>query len=249
MITAIKAAGQAIMKVYAQDFTVTEKADASPLTLADQKSHDILTAYLRSRYPFPILSEEGRDIPYGERAQWETFWLLDPLDGTKEFVNRNGEFTINIALINKGKPAIGVIYVPINDVLYYASIGQGAYKVERGATTRLPLSLAPRPSRLTVVGSRSHAGKELQDYLAHLREKFGDLDFISAGSALKFCLVAEGKADLYPRLGPTMEWDTAAGQLIVEEAGGRVIETTGGAALRYNKEKLVNPNFIVYRRT
>jgi len=245
LINILKSAGKSILDIYATDFSVFQKDDMSPLTLADKQSHEILADYLQKHYPFPVLSEEGRNIPYPERQQWKNFWLVDPLDGTKEFVKKNGEFTINVALVHEGKPVIGIIYVPLTDTLYYASTGQGAYKVKDGKTERLPL--VHRSGKLTVVGSRSHASKEFDAFVRTIQEKHGEVDVVSAGSALKFCLVAEGLADMYPRLGPTMEWDTAAGQVIVEEAGGSVVEAEGGRPLRYNKELLTNPNFIVLR--
>lgn len=245
LIALAKKAGEAILKVYTSEFAVEEKEDKSPLTLADRTSHEIISAYLKKRHPFPVLSEEGKDIPYAERKQWEYFWLVDPLDGTKEFIKRNGEFTVNISLIHKNGPVLGVIYVPVSDVVYYAVNGEGAYKLEQHVSTRLPLP--SNQNGVTVVGSRSHGSKELDDLVMGLRERHGTLNFLSAGSSLKFCLVAEGKADIYPRLGPTMEWDTAAGQVIVEEAGGQVVEFGSKQPLRYNKESLLNGHFISFR--
>ena len=245
LIEVVRSASQAILEVYTSDFRVKVKGDTSPLTLADTRSHEILTAYLRDQYPFPVLSEEGKDIPYEERKTWKTFWLLDPLDGTKEFVNKNGEFTINIALIHEGRPVIGIIYVPVTGVLYYAAKRQGAYKIEGRKTERL--FRKKNLPELTVVGSRSHVTQEFDEYVQALVKKHGELKFITAGSSLKFCLVAEGRAAIYPRFGPTMEWDTAAGQVIVEEAGGRVLEAVSGKPLQYNKDNLLNPNFIAYR--
>ncbi len=240
-----KKAGEAILDVYTSEFAVEQKEDNSPLTLADRTSHEIISEYLMKRHPFPVLSEEGKDIPYGERRQWEYFWLVDPLDGTKEFIKRNGEFTVNIALIHGGRPVTGVIYVPVSDVIYYAVDGEGAYKVEDGISARLPLPA--QKDGVTVVGSRSHGSKEFDDLVRGLRKKYGTLHFLSAGSSLKFCLVAEGKADIYPRLGPTMEWDTAAGQVIVEEAGGKVVDFGNKQPLRYNKESLLNGHFVSFR--
>lgn len=242
---AVVDAAAAILKIYNSDFAVERKEDKSPLTTADRRSHDILSEFLKSLFSFPVLSEEGKNIPYEERRRWQNYWLLDPLDGTKEFINRNGDFTINIALIHEHRPVLGLIYIPVSGVLYYAKKGAGAFKVENTRTERLPLS--GKSDRLTIVGSRSHASKELDQYVDEMRNKYGDIQFVSRGSSLKFCLVAEGKADVYPRLGPTMEWDTAAGQIIVEESGGRVLEYKTQTALGYNKKDLVNPYFLANR--
>lgn len=242
-----KRAGEAVLDVYSSYFTVEQKEDRSPLTLADKRSHEIISGHLRDRYPFPVLSEEGRSISYEERSRWDYFWLVDPLDGTKEFVKRNGEFTINVALIHGGRPIIGVIYIPVTKILYYGVNGRGSYRVADGERERLPVQAGK--GRFTVVGSRSHATREFDEYVANIRERHGEIDFISAGSSIKFCLIAEGKADIYPRLGPTMEWDTAAGQIIVEESGGEVLEFGSGKPLTYNKENLLNPHFIASRKT
>ncbi len=238
-------AGKAVLDVYHSDFAVENKEDHSPLTLADKKSHEILSAFLSKNSSFPVLSEEGKDIPYRKRKNWERFWLIDPLDGTKEFIKRNGEFTINVALIRRGKPVAGIIYAPVKDVLYHAAKGKGVYKIEGGKTSRLPDKNGN--GTLTVAGSRSHGTRELEEYVQGLRERYGEVAFLPAGSSLKFCLVAEGLADIYPRLGPTMEWDTAAGQVIVEEAGGSVVEWGSTRPLEYNKENLLNPHFIAFR--
>lgn len=246
LIEIIREAGKAIMEIYDTDFSVEQKGDKSPLTLADKQSHQILSRFLRDQYAFPVLSEEGRNITYEERRNWGPFWLLDPLDGTKEFIKKNGEFTVNIALIHAGSPVVGVVFVPAKDMLYYAVRDEGAYKIEGGRTTRLPESKKPGP--LTIVGSRSHASKEFDEYVEKLKNTYGEVAFLTAGSSLKFCLVAEGLADIYPRLGPTMEWDTAAGQVIVEEAGGIVVEAGNNKPLTYNKENLLNPFFIAFRR-
>ena len=237
-------AGQAILEVYDSDFSVEQKDDKSPLTLADKRSHEIISEFLHARYPYPVLSEEGKNIPCAERKNWECFWLVDPLDGTKEFIKRNGEFTVNIALIEGGRPVLGVIYQPVADLLYYAVQGEGSFKVEGGSGEKLPLRR--KKDNLTVVGSRSHGSKAFDDYVEVLRSQYGTCAFISAGSSLKFCLVAEGRADIYPRLAPTMEWDTAAGQIIVEEAGGLVLEAKSRTPLRYNKESLLNPHFVAF---
>jgi 3'(2'), 5'-bisphosphate nucleotidase len=209
----------------------------------------------------PILSEEGRGIPFDERKEWEYFWLVDPLDGTKEFVKRNGEFTVNIALIRKQKPVLGIIYIPVKDIFYFAAVNLGTYKLENSESLaddlsinelldksqRLPLTNNNKSS-FTVIGSRSHASTESSEFVKLLNEKYGEVEFISSGSSLKLCLVAEGRADVYPRFGPTMEWDTAAGQAIVEQANGKVIDIKTREPLRYNKEDLLNPFFIVSRQ-
>jgi len=240
-----KEAGEAILRVYnASDFQVEEKDDASPLTAADRASHAVIDSGLRALAPeIPILSEEGRDIPWEERRQWSRFWLVDPLDGTKEFIKRNGEFTVNIALVEGGWPVLGVIYAPARDTLYVGVAGEGAWR-QKGSGRREVLRVrAPEPGRgHAVVKSRSHPSGELADYLRSIEVE----ESVPVGSSLKFCAVAEGRATLYPRFGPTMEWDTAAGQAIVEAAGGRVVQAEdGGKPLRYNKENLLNGDFIV----
>jgi 3'(2'), 5'-bisphosphate nucleotidase len=235
-------AGAAILEVYGFMITVEEKADKSPLTLADKRSHDIITKRLQERFPFPVLSEEGKSIPFEERRQWGYYWLVDPLDGTKEFVKRGGDFTVNIALMHRDRPVAGVILVPVTGVLYHAAAGAGSYRTERGRRERLPIETGR--SGMTVVGSRSHVTREMEQYLNDMKKKYGEIEVVSVGSSLKFCMIAEGGADVYPRLGPTMEWDTAAGQIIVEEAGGKVVEFETGRPLRYNKENLLNPFFL-----
>ena len=278
ILMAAKRAGEEILKVYNGKVSVTLKADQSPLTEADQASHQViehaLTAIAFSAAPgspsayLPVLSEEGKKIPYSERRAWEYFWLIDPLDGTKEFIKKNGEFTVNIALIHDAKPVLGVIHVPVTGVYYFAAQGHGSYIMQdndvlNGSTKtaeeglkailhhsrQLPLG-APavdqlKPRKLVIAGSRSHASPELESFVNNMKKTHGEVDFVPAGSSLKFCLVAEGRADLYPRLGPTMEWDTAAGQIIVEEAGGSVQRTDVSEPLKYNKENLLNPWFIV----
>jgi 3'(2'), 5'-bisphosphate nucleotidase len=276
LLTALSAAldaGRAILDVYrSSDFKVEEKADKSPLTLADKRSHEIIVKRL-GQLDIPILSEEGKDIPYKERKRWETYWLIDPLDGTKEFIKKNGEFTVNIAIIRNRKPAAGVIYVPDKNVLYYALSNLGSFKADsiRGIESEIRQSTGPaadiaaeamenvidvstalpfndsanRP--FTIIGSRSHASPELEAFVEEKRQEHGEVEFISAGSSLKLCLVAEGKADIYPRTGPTMEWDTAAGQAIAENAGCKVLQYDTHEPLIYNKEDLLNPWFVVLR--
>ncbi len=236
-------AGDAILEIYDTDFEVEEKADKSPLTAADMASHNTIVAGLEQLTPeIPILSEESAKIPYETRREWRRYWLIDPLDGTKEFVKRNGEFTVNIALIDDGRPVLGVVHVPVKHVTYYAAEGEGAWRSEEGAA---PVSIHVRDQvgrPIRVAGSRSHAGDSLKKYL----ENLGEHEIVSMGSSLKLCLVAEGEADLYPRLGPTSEWDTAAAQAVVEAAGGMVTDTKM-QPLRYNtKESLLNPYFFVF---
>ncbi|UCH52804.1 MAG: 3'(2'),5'-bisphosphate nucleotidase CysQ [Pseudomonadota bacterium] len=234
-------AGRRILDIYERGFEVEEKADHTPLTEADRASHELISARLKALTPdVPILSEESARVDYAPRSSWTRFWLVDPLDGTKEFVSRNGEFTVNIALIEGNRPVLGVVYVPVTANAYLACQGGGAYK-QLGARERKPIKARPfHGDKPIVVASRSHAGAETTAFL----EAVGRHDVVSMGSALKFCLVAEGTADVYPRLGPTMEWDTAAAQCVVEEAGGRVVDTQG-APLTYNKRELRNSWFVV----
>lgn len=331
-LSAAKSAGRAILEVYNRDFDVRYKDDQSPLTMADQQSHDIIVAQLSDQTGerLPILSEEGKDIPFEHRSRWEYFWLVDPLDGTKEFVKRNDEFTVNIALIYRTRPVLGVIYVPVKDSFYFAAEDLGAYRLDNSdilemiadkasakknrwlkkileCSVKLPLDplasgpISPildhqtKPVRhvsenlpagpaafplqrsagekcqcesvcvcsqesilsnsrnsvnkpFIIVGSRSHSSKELEYFVEDMRKKHQQVEFISAGSSLKLCLVAEGRADIYPRLGPTMEWDTAAGQAIVEQAQGRVLNSETNEPLRYNKKNLLNSWFIVSKK-
>jgi 3'(2'), 5'-bisphosphate nucleotidase len=235
-------AGSAIMEIYAGDHDVEFKDDRSPLTAADKASHDVIMAGLRQHFPeIPILSEEGKDIPYAERKDWQRFWLVDPLDGTKEFIKRNGEFTVNIALVEAGRVVAGVVYVPAQDRMFFGRVGDGAWRVDDGnEAMAINVRKADHEGGLTVVMSRSHPSPELADYLKDITVS----EALPVGSSLKFCVVAEGRADLYPRLGPTMEWDTAAGQAVVEAAGGTVRQVNG-STLHYNKENLLNPFFIV----
>ncbi|MBI4688725.1 MAG: 3'(2'),5'-bisphosphate nucleotidase CysQ [Nitrospirae bacterium] len=269
-ILAAKEAGDAIMKIYGSDYEIEYKDDNSPLTVADRQSHEVIKGCLENSgiEKFPVLSEEGKDVSYEERKEWEYFWLVDPLDGTKEFIKRNGEFTVNIALIHKNSPIMGVVYVPVRETLYFAAKGTGAYKLTGGSLMSASKSLTDNPGEslnmilkdslklpiedsgsripgsISVVGSRSHATTELEAFVEDLKKKYKEVDFISAGSSLKFCLVGERKADIYPRFGPTMEWDTAAGQCIVEQTGGRVISVKDKKPLSYNKRDLRNEYFI-----
>lgn len=241
VVALARQAGVRIMEIYDTAFQVREKDDNSPLTAADLASHQTIVAGLQHLTPhIPILSEESADTPYSERGQWTRFWLVDPLDGTREFIKRNGEFTVNIALIEQRQPTLGVVYIPATGLCYFAAQGRGAFRQASGGEERIHVSPLGAGS-VRVVGSRSHAGKSLEGYLARL----GEHTLVSIGSALKLCLVAEGKADVYPRLGPTSEWDTAAAQCVVEEAGGQVTDLSG-ARLSYNKESVLNPHFLVF---
>jgi 3'(2'), 5'-bisphosphate nucleotidase len=242
-----RAAGKKILEVYEQDFRVEYKGDTSPLTRADRESNRIIVDGLRKRFSgIPILSEESGDVDYGERSGWGCFWLVDPLDGTKEFIKRNGEFTVNIALVENGKPVLGVVYAPVEDAIYSAKNGCGAFKqVGAGKARRLPLLDAGKASEYVVVASRSHLTKETERYIVLKKKTHPELRMIYAGSSMKLCLVAEGRADVYPRLAPTMEWDTAAAHAIVNEAGRRVLKYGTKQELKYNKKDLHNPWFIV----
>ncbi len=235
-------AGEQILEVYETDFSVQSKDDASPLTAADLAAHNTIKKGLSALTPgVPLLSEESRAIPWSTRGQWQTYWLVDPLDGTREFVNRNGEFTVNIALIDGHRPVMGVVHVPVNGVTYSAAAGFGAWRQDSDGSERAIRVQQPASSPLRVVGSRSHPGLDLADYL----DELGPHEIVPMGSSLKFCLVAEGRADIYPRLGPTSEWDTAAAQAVVECAGGRVL-TGNGSALAYNQsDNILNPYFVV----
>ncbi len=235
-------AGSAILDVYKQDFSVRHKPDDSPLTQADLASNTIICEALAALTPnIPLLSEESTEIDFAIRSQWRQYWLVDPLDGTREFVNRNGEFTVNIALINNHTPIFGVVYVPVSGVTYTGIEKQGASRQDSGqAPVRIHVR-KPCANPVVVVGSRSHANPKLLHHLAAI----GDYELVSMGSSLKFCLVAEGKADFYPRLGLTSEWDTAAAHAVVNAAGGKII-TLDGVPLQYNtKESLLNPAFLV----
>lgn len=236
------AGGEEIIKVYDTEFSVEEKDDKSPLTLADKNANARIEELLKETN-IPILSEEGRDIAYEERKNWEYLWIVDPLDGTKEFVKRNGEFTVNIALIKNGVPILGVIYVPVKEWMYYGHIEMGAFKIENGEIEKLPIET--NNSCFVAVGSRSHMSKETEDYFNELKKLHGNIDVVSMGSSLKICLVAEGVANVYPRFAPTMEWDTAAGHAIVSSAGKKLIDYTTQKEMIYNRKELLNNWFIV----
>ncbi len=242
LIPVMEQAGAAILQIYEGDFAVTRKDDASPLTLADLESQRIIAAGLAKITPaVPILSEESAQAPWAERRAWNELWVVDPLDGTREFIKRNGEFTINIALVVAHEPVLGIVAAPFLKKLYWGALGVGAYRAVRTDTyERIKVSAAQNPLR--VVGSRSHASAETAEYLKTL----GNHVIQGLGSSLKFCLIAEGAADLYPRFGPTSEWDTAAGQAILEAAGGQVTRTDGHR-LRYNcRTSLINGNFLAF---
>ena len=244
-LQAAQAAGDEIMKVYATDFNVEQKEDDSPLTQADQAGHHKIMQYLTTT-GYPILSEEGKHLPYQDRKKWNRFWLVDPLDGTKEFVKRNGEFTVNIALIEKGIPIMGVVYVPVKDAMYYGS-DKGAFKVQNYKSEGTPMQLPlPKEDRLfTIVGSRSHMSVETELYFDEMKKLHGEVELMAVGSSLKLCMVAEGKADVYPRYAPTMEWDTGAGHAIALAAGFNALKYNSSEPLTYNKVELLNPWFIV----
>jgi 3'(2'), 5'-bisphosphate nucleotidase len=241
-------AGAEIMEVYVSDFNVEEKADQSPLTEADRRANDVIIAALRERYPeVPVISEETKATDYVTRQHWETFWLVDPLDGTKEFVKRNGEFTVNIALVDRGEPVAGVVFQPAADRLYLGVKGKGATLSVNGAPAA-PISGGPHyreREKVLVVASRSHLTDAVREFVAGLEAEGKTVEFKSSGSSLKLCLVAEGAADVYPRLGPTMEWDTAAAHAVANAAGKKVLDWETREPLRYNKENLLNPFFIV----
>lgn len=250
-------AGQEILDVYEKDFDVEMKDDDSPLTEADQRSHQTIMSGLQTAYAsVPVLSEEGSEIPYEERKNWSEFFLVDPLDGTKEFIKKNGEFTVNIALIEGQYPVAGVIYAPALDTFYFGRVGLGAFKIEGASqaegvdddalveeSVRLPI--VEPGNVVNVVASRSHMSEETEAFIDKLRGSDREVNVVSAGSSLKFCLVAEGDADYYPRYAPTMEWDTGAGQAIVEAAGGKVLRHEDRERFYYNRENLRNGWFVV----
>lgn len=255
LVTIVNAAldgGKEILEIYNAPFSVETKADNSPITQADKNAHMAIVKALE-KTNIPILSEEGEQAPYSIRKDWKQFWMVDPLDGTKEFVNRNGEFTVNIALIEDGKPTMGVIYIPITQTLYFAD--KLAYKIENfnestfsihnllGKADQLPLT--QNRSNYIVLASRSHMNETTTNYINQLKESYPDLLIEAKGSSLKLCTIAEGSADIYPRFAPTMEWDIAAGHAIVNAAGGRVINWETNKPLQYNKQNLLNPSFVV----
>jgi 3'(2'), 5'-bisphosphate nucleotidase len=240
-VTALaREAGRAILEVYASSFSVQEKADSSPLTEADLRSEKLILAGLRRIAPeIPVLSEETGQSAWAVRRNWSRLWVVDPLDGTKEFVQRNGEFTVNIALVDNHRPVLGIVHAPALERDYFACEGIGAFRSDARAAGR-PIRVSRRGSgAVRVVGSRSHRGSSLDGFLSRV----GAHELVEVGSSLKLCLVAEGSADVYPRLGPTCEWDTAAGQCVLEQAGGQVLKLDG-EPLEYNREDTLNPNFV-----
>lgn len=256
--TAIEAslkAGEKIMEVYDSVFDVEYKDDKSPLTEADKESNDIINSFLIPTQ-IPIISEENKQVEYAVRKDWSTCWVVDPVDGTKEFIKRNGEFTVNIALVENGQPILGVIYVPAVKTLYFADVTKNeAFKAELeshdssleeiSAKTEPLQPKADHTGTMEVVGSRSHMNQDTLDFVDSLKDQGREVEIVSKGSSLKFCLVAEGKADVYPRYAPTMEWDTAAGQAICNAVGLEVISKETDAPLKYNKENLLNSYFLV----
>ena len=261
MHLALKAAaeaGQAILKIYEEeDFGVELKEDASPLTRADRAAHQIILKHLETS-GIPVLSEEGKHLPYEQRQRWRELWIVDPVDGTKEFIKRNGEFTVNIALVRDGKAVMGIVLAPVLGHLYVGEVGSGAWRLNVSMDSEFdmdqvwaspqPLPMgAPSERPFTVVASRSHMSPETETFVDEMRAAHGKVDLISKGSSLKLCMVAEGTADACPRFAPTMEWDTAAGQAVCEASGCEVIDQNTGEPMRYNREDLLNAWFLVSR--
>jgi 3'(2'), 5'-bisphosphate nucleotidase len=259
--TALKA-GAAIMEIYAKDFQIEYKDDKSPLTEADTASNKIIVETLLAKTPYPIISEEEKEVPYDIRSKYARYWLIDPIDGTKEFIKRNGEFTVNIALIENGAPIMGVVYAPVIKELYFADKEKGAYKasgikpsdaapkvhaerVELQKGMNSPVVQGVKKTKIKVVASKSHLSPETKDYIEKLKEKYDKVEVVSKGSSLKLCMVADGTADVYPRFAPTMEWDTGAGQAICEIAGYKVVNYPDMTPLRYNRKNMLNGWFIV----
>lgn len=251
-------AGQSILKIYEEeDVGVELKADASPLTRADQAAHQVILKHLETS-GIPVLSEEGKHLPYEQRKRWRELWIVDPVDGTKEFIKRNGEFTVNIALVRDGKAVLGVVLAPVLGHLYVGEAGSGAWRLEMLMASKVDVDqawasreslpmVAPSERPFTVVASRSHMSPETEAFVDEMRNAQGNVELISKGSSLKLCMVAEGTADAYPRFAPTMEWDTAAGQAVCEASGCEVIDQNTGEAMRYNREALLNAWFLVSR--
>lgn len=247
IIPIAKDAGAAILAIYhADQIMVKQKADQSPLTLADQRANEIICqALVALPEEFPIISEENKSIPYETRKDFEYHWLVDPLDGTKEFIKKNGEFTVNIALIHQQQVILGVVYTPCSDELYWAVKGEGAFLLKDGQEKQLAASnFKMKDADLNIVCSRSHLNESTSNFIA----QFTNPNLVATGSSLKFLIIADGKAHIYPRLAPTMEWDTGAAQIILEEAGGSVIDQVTQQPLRYNKENLLNPHFIAFAK-
>jgi len=246
IVTIAQKAGHAILEIYEQssNIEIQSKADDSPLTIADTTANTIICNGLQDlSHQFPIVSEENKQIEYTQRSEYEYFWMVDPLDGTKEFIKRNGEFTVNIALIHQNRSVLGVVYLPVKQETYWAASGSGAHFSDGTTTKQL---VAPaftlQDSGLTLVCSRSHLNDATQDFV----KQFDSPNLLPCGSSLKFMALAEGSAQIYPRLAPTMEWDTAAAQIVLEEAGGSVVNVETNQPVVYNKENLLNPHFIAY---
>lgn len=248
MISIAREAGEAIMEVYSQEsFEKQIKSDNSPVTEADLKANAVIIKGLQKAFPqIPSFSEESNHVPFEERQHWSEYFLIDPLDGTKEFIKRNGEFTVNIALIRNGSPILGVVYAPVMDLLYYNEDEFNAYKVVAGEKHRLPITQEDKKN-FVMVASRSHMSQETKAFLDDLEQRHENVDLVSMGSSLKLCLVAEGVADVYPRLGPTSEWDTAAAHAVVKASGGEVYQYGTKNPLVYNKNNILNPFFEVRR--
>ncbi|MDE0453052.1 MAG: 3'(2'),5'-bisphosphate nucleotidase CysQ [Gammaproteobacteria bacterium] len=246
LIDLARRAGDAIMQVYAGEFEVRRKADASPVTIADLRAHDIIVAGLRRLTPdLPIISEESEPADFEVRRTWDRYWLVDPLDGTREFVNRNGDFTVNIALIDANRPVTGVVGVPVREEVFFGDVISGvAHKITRDGRQALRTRAVSPAHGLTVVASRSHGSGRLERYLDTLRVAFGRVARQSVGSSLKFCMLAEGLADFYPRLGPTSEWDTGAAQAVLTAAGGAVLRFDGSELAYNTKPSFLNPDFF-----
>ena len=246
VICIAKAAGDAIMQIYSTNFDIAKKEDNSPLTEADLASHSLISLALNKLTPnIPILSEESAEIDFQTRQQWKQYWLIDPLDGTREFIKRNGEFTVNIALINQHLPVLGVVYAPASEIIYFATKSYGAYKQVKFSEVCKIVAKKSNLKNIVIAGSRSHINKKMEDFLINIGNRSGKSpELINLGSSLKTCLVAEGVVDLYPRLGPTSEWDTAAAHCILLEAGGDVVDISGSRLLYNNKKSLLNPDFF-----
>tara|TARA_R110002096_G_scaffold435701_2_gene662190 strand:+ start:10443 stop:11213 length:771 start_codon:yes stop_codon:yes gene_type:complete len=248
VIQIARKAGEEILKIYEREFTIEEKEDRSPLTEADKRANEVILEGLQSNYPdIPFITEESKALPYEERKDWGQFWLIDPLDGTKEFIKKNGEFTVNIALVEDGVPVLGVVFQPAANRLFYAQKSIGAFKVDDGGE---PEKLEggkhfQDQNPVKIVASRSHMSPETEQFVEELRSQGKEIELTSSGSSLKLCLVAEGSADVYPRFAPTMEWDTGAAHAVCLEAGRQVNNRETGSPLQYNKENLLNPWFIV----
>lgn len=245
LISIVHKAGDAIMQVYAGEITIQRKGDNSPLTMADMAAHHIIESGLNKLTPeLPVLSEESAEVSYDIRSQWRRYWLVDPLDGTREFIKRNDEFTVNIALIDNGKPIIGIVYAPAKSLLYYAGQEIGAFKQVGNQDESAIKARALDPTSMTVASSRSHSDERVKSFLSRVTAKLSEPKLISMGSSLKICLVAEGLADVYPRLGPTSEWDTAAAQCVLEQAGGQLVGIDGKPFVYNAKSSLLNAEFF-----